>query len=470
MFSTTLREQSPLFARLLHLFDCLLAVGLLAALVFWYQVPWSIYYNRLSWIIFFASFISFQSFQLYRSWRGWSFFSELICLVKAWSAVIAVLLFYFFLFKISDAYSRVVFMVWIVTTPVVLFVLHLVVRKALRLFRKNGRNRRHAVVAGAGDLGWQLLKEVESLPWAGIDVVGFFDDKLEDDHPLTVAGRPVLGRIRDIAAYLSTNDIDYVYIALPMRAEKKIFFILRECRSLGARVYLVPDLYVYGLHHAEIQSLGKLLILNFNPHSDWKRGFDVIFSLLILLLASPFMLVIACIIKLSDGGPVLYAHERITSRGRRFKCLKFRTMRVGADKELETILASDPALSEEWEKHFKLKDDPRITRIGRFLRRSSIDEFPQFINVLKGDMSVVGARPIVGRELREYYTDNSAGLYCSMKPGITGPWQVGKRSDIDDYNERVGLDDWYILNFSLWTDIKIIGKTVVSLFKGKGAY
>jgi len=469
MLSTTLREQSPLFARLLHLFDCLFAVGLLAALVFWYQVPWSIHYTRICWIVFFACFISFQSFQLYRSWRGWSFFSELICLLKAWSAVFGLLLFYFFLFKIAEAYSRVVFMVWMIMTPVLIFILHLVARKALRFFRRNGKNRRHAVVAGAGDLGRQLLKEVESLPWAGIDVVGFFDDKLDDDHPLTVAGRPVLGRIRDIADYLSKNDIDYVYIALPMRAEKKIFSILRECRSLGARVYLIPDLYLYGLHHAEIQSLGKLLILNFNPHSDWKRGFDVVFSLLALLLASPLMLVIALLIKLGDGGPMLYAHERITTRGRKFKCLKFRTMRVGADQELAALLASDPTLEEEWEKHFKLKDDPRITRMGRFLRRTSLDELPQFINVLKGDMSVVGARPIVGRELREYYK-NSAGLYCSMKPGITGPWQVGKRSDTDDYDERVRLDDWYILNSSLWTDMKIIVKTVVALFKSKGAY
>jgi lipopolysaccharide/colanic/teichoic acid biosynthesis glycosyltransferase len=176
------------------------------------------------------------------------------------------------------------------------------------------------------------------------------------------------------------------------------------------------------------------------------------------------------LIKLGDGGPVLYAHERITSRGRKFKCLKFRTMRVGADQELAALLADDPALREEWEKHFKLKDDPRVTRIGRFLRHASLDEFPQFINVLKGDMSVVGARPIVGRELREYYKNDSAGLYCSMKPGVTGPWQVGKRSDTDDYDERVRLDDWYILNSSLWTDVKIIVKTVAALFKGKGAY
>jgi exopolysaccharide biosynthesis polyprenyl glycosylphosphotransferase len=469
ILATTLREQSPFFARLLHLLDCLFATGLLAALVFWFQVPWSKDYSHLCWIAFFTCFISFQSFQLYRSWRGWSFFSEFICLLKAWAAVIATLLCYFFLWKISPAYSRAVFIVWMAATPLLIFIIHLIIRKVLRLFRRTGRNKRHAVIAGAGDLGRQLLQEVESLPWAGINVVGFFDDKIEDDQPMTVAGRPVLGRIRDIAGYLREHDVDYVYIALPMRAEKKIFSILRECRSLGAGVYLVPDLYVFGLHHAELQSLGRLLILNFNPNNDWKRCFDIVFSLLALIFMSPFMLVIALAIRLGDGGPAFYGHERITTRGRKFNCLKFRTMHVGADQELAALLAADPALREEWEKSFKLKNDPRVTRIGRFLRRASLDEFPQFINVLKGDMSVVGARPIVGRELRQYYKD-SAGLYCSMKPGITGPWQTGLRSDTGDYDERVRLDDWYILNSSLWTDVKIICKTAIALFKGKGAY
>jgi exopolysaccharide biosynthesis polyprenyl glycosylphosphotransferase len=260
-----------------------------------------------------------------------------------------------------------------------------------------------------------------------------------------------------------------VYIALPMRAEKKIFRILRECRSLGARIYLVPDLYVYGLHHAEIQSLGELLILNFNPNTEWKRGFDIIFSLMAIIGTLPLTLLIALIIKLSDGGPVFYRHKRITAAGKTFNCLKFRTMRVGADKELEKILAENEELRKEWESSYKLKHDPRITTIGHFLRKTSLDEFPQFINVLRGDMSVVGARPIVGNELNDFYKE-SAGRYCSMKPGITGPWQVGRRSNIDEYDERVKMDDWYILNYSLWTDIKIIIKTVYCMFKGNGAY
>ncbi len=469
MLSMNLREQSSLIARILHLFDCCLVIGYFSALVVWYRVPWSPYYTRLVVITFVLCFISFQSFQLYRSWRGWKYFLEFLVIIKAWLAVIGVLLFYFFIFKISEGYSRVVFLVWSLTTPFLLFLIHIAARKALRKIRTNGKNVRRAVVVGAGELGINLVKEVEEMPWSGIEVLGFFDDKVDEETVSEVYGKPLLGNISAINDYLEQHEIDYVYIALPMRAEKKIFTILRECRSLGARIYLVPDLYVFGLHHAEIQSLGELLILNFNPHTEWKRGFDLLFSLTVLFFLSPFLVIIAMLIKLSDGGPVFYRHKRITDAGKSFNCLKFRTMRVGAANELEKILAENDKLREEWNQNFKLKNDPRITTIGHFLRRTSLDEFPQFINVVRGQMSVVGARPIVGDELNNFYKE-SAGRYCSMKPGITGPWQVGRRSDGDEYEERVRMDDWYILHYSLWTDIKIILKTVYCMVKGKGAY
>jgi exopolysaccharide biosynthesis polyprenyl glycosylphosphotransferase len=469
MLSVNLREQSSLIARFLHLFDCLLVVGYLWLLVVWYRVPWSPYYSRLVIISFILCFISFQSFQLYRSWRGWKYFLELIVVLKAWGAVIGLVLFYFFIFKISIAYSRVVILVWSISTPFIIFCIHVVARKILRLVRSNGKNVRRAVVVGAGDLGVNLVREVESMPWSGIEVLGFFDDKIDEHETTEVYGKPILGNIDSITEYLEQHNIDYVYIALPMRAEKKIFKILRECRSLGARIFLVPDLYVYGIHHAEIQSLGEMLILNFNPHTEWKRSFDIIFSITVLIATLPITFLVGLLVKLSDGGPVFYRHKRITAAGKSFNCLKFRTMRVGADKELEKLLAADELLKEEWEHSYKLKNDPRITRIGRILRKTSLDEFPQFINVVRGDMSVVGARPIVGNELSEFYKE-SAGRYCSMKPGITGPWQVGRRSDVNEYEERVRMDDWYILNYSLWNDIKIIAKTVYCVFKGKGAY
>ncbi len=456
-------------ARLLHLVDCLLVVGYLAALVYWYRVPWSEHYTRLVIITFVLCLVTFQSFQLYRSWRGWKFYKEFYVIIRAWATIVGLLLFYFFIFKISVAYSRVVFLIWSTTTPILVFLLHMSARKVLRFYRQRGKNIRRAVIAGAGDLGLSLIRELETIPWAGIEVMGFFDDKVSEEPRLARMGKQVLGDISMLPEYLRNNAIDYVYIALPMRAERKIFSILRECRSLGARIYLVPDLYVFGLHHAEVQSLGKMLILNFNPHTEWKRGFDVFFSLCVLAVGSPLILLISLLIKLEDRGPVIYRHKRITAAGKEFDCLKFRTMRIGADAELQDLLENNPRLREEWEQTFKLKNDPRITRIGKILRKTSLDEFPQFINVLRGDMSVVGARPIVGGELTTFYRE-SAGRYCSMKPGITGPWQVSKRSDIDDYQERVDLDDWYILNYSLWTDIKIILRTVYIMFKRDGAY
>lgn len=473
MLSWNLRERSSLIYKLLHLIDCGVVSLYLAVLVLLYGIEWNPYYTDLEIFTFILCFLSFDSFQLYRSWRGWKYYREFIVILKAWATVVGVLLCYFFLFKISWAYSRAVFMFWSLTTPLLLFCCHLAVRNLLRHFRRQGKNIRHAVIVGAGDLGARMAAYLEQIPWAGIEVVGFFDDKLELRKDLDKINKPLLGKIADVHEYLENNDIDYVYVALPMRAERKIFRILRECRDLGAQIFLVPDLYIFGLHHAEIQSLGDMLVLSFNPASDWKRTFDVVFSSLVLFFGSPLFLLIGLAIKLDSRGPVLYRHKRIMATGREFSCLKFRTMVVDADQQLEKLLEKDPGLAAEWAKKYKLKDDPRITRVGRFLRKNSLDELPQFINVLKGEMSVVGARPIVGRELEQYYKgngDTSAGRYVSMKPGITGPWQVMKRNDMEDYQERVDLDDWYVLNHSLRNDIKIIFKTIRCMFTGKGAY
>jgi len=473
VLSWNLRERSSVIYKLLHILDCSLVCGFLWLLVQWYEVPWSRYYNWLEGVTFVVSFISFQYFQLYRSWRGWKLYREFFVILRAWGTVIGFLLFYFFIFKISEGYSRAVFILWSLTSPFLIFSSHLVVRKILRYFRSKGKNIRHAIIVGAGDLGTRMVQQMEEIPWAGIEVVGFFDDKIETKEGLDVIDKPLLGRINEVRDYLKAHDIDYVYIALPMRAERKIFRILRECRDLGALIYLVPDLYIFGLHHAQIQSLGDMLVLNFNPYSGWKRFFDVIFSNCVLVLTAPLMLCIMLAIKLDSRGPIFYRHRRIMATGREFECLKFRTMYVDADRQLEQLLKDDAELAAEWKKNYKLKNDPRITRVGRFLRRTSLDEFPQFINVLRGEMSVVGARPIVGRELEEYYKgkgEQSAGRYVSMKPGITGPWQVMKRNDMESYQERVDLDDWYVLNYSLGYDIKIIFKTIRCMFNGKGAY
>jgi len=201
----------------------------------------------------------------------------------------------------------------------------------------------------------------------------------------------------------------------------------------------------------------------------WKRGFDIIFSLFALIVSLPIAIPIMIAIKLTDRGPIFYKQKRVGYQGKEFYIYKFRSMYPDADKRLKEILEKDPEAKKEWEKTFKLKNDPRITKIGKFLRKTSLDELPQFINVLKGEMSVVGPRPVIKEELEKYYK-NRAKQYISVKPGITGYWQVESRSNIDNYRQRVAMDVWYIKNKSIWHDIKIIVKTVKVMITGKGAY
>jgi len=199
-----------------------------------------------------------------------------------------------------------------------------------------------------------------------------------------------------------------------------------------------------------------------------KRIFDIGFSIFAILITLPITIPIAILIKLTDGGNIIYGHERIGKGGKKITVLKFRSMYMDAEKKLKEILENDPKAKEEWEKTFKLKNDPRITPIGKFLRKTSLDELPQFINVLKGDMSVVGPRPVVEEELIKYYKEK-ADLYKSVKPGVTGYWQVEGRSDTD-YNERIKMDEYYIKNQSFLLDLKIILKTIKVMITGKGAY
>lgn len=197
-----------------------------------------------------------------------------------------------------------------------------------------------------------------------------------------------------------------------------------------------------------------------------KRSMDIVVSALALVFLSPFFLVLALLTKL-DGGPAFFCHTRIGMNGRRFGCLKFRSMRVDADAVLAKILAEDPVARAEYETFHKLKDDPRVTRIGHFLRRTSLDELPQIINVLIGDMSLVGPRPIVLEELTVRGPD--AAYYNRVRPGLTGLWQVSGRSDVS-FARRIQMEGWYVRNWSLWNDIAILFKTIPILWNSRGAY
>jgi len=204
------------------------------------------------------------------------------------------------------------------------------------------------------------------------------------------------------------------------------------------------------------------------PRRVLKRGFDIVGATVLLMVLSPLFAVIAIAIKRFDKGPIFYQHGRLGRDRAPFKCLKFRTMAIDADKRLARWQDENPDLYEEFQKTFKLRDDPRVTQPGKWLRKTSLDELPQLINVLRGEMSLVGPRPVVESELDQYYGP-AAQLYARVKPGMTGLWQVSGRSDTT-YEERVTYDEWYVLNWSFWYDIVILLRTAQIVLSGKGAF
>ena len=253
-----------------------------------------------------------------------------------------------------------------------------------------------------------------------------------------------------------------------------------------------PEL-VKGLHESDIEfgfvpSLGGMPLANITtnvlfgrnilffqvndnlrrrPLKLFKRLFDIVVSAILLVVLSPLFLVVFILIKREDGGPATYLHRRVGREGREFNCIKFRTMVFDADEHLQRWKETNAILYEEFLKSHKLKGDPRVTPIGRWLRRTSLDELPQLLNVLRGDMSLVGPRPVVQRELEEFY-ESAARLYMSVRPGMTGMWQVSGRSQTS-YAERIAYDEWYILNWSIWYDIVVLAQTVMVVILGQGA-
>jgi exopolysaccharide production protein ExoY len=199
-----------------------------------------------------------------------------------------------------------------------------------------------------------------------------------------------------------------------------------------------------------------------------KRLFDLVFSLAVLICGAPVFFIIALLIKLTSPGPILYKQQRMGQYGSPIFCYKFRSMYKNADKKLKELLASNPKFQEEWNTYYKLKTDPRITPLGDFLRKTSLDELPQFFNVLLGDLSVVGPRPVTEHEIKTYYKDR-ASLILSVRPGITGLWQTSGRNRLS-FDERLILEERYVKERSFILDLKLIAKTIPAMLHSKGAY
>jgi len=336
---------------------------------------------------------------------------------------------------------------------------------ALRLLRRQMRPGQ-VLIVGAGEQGVTVASAIARELSPVLNVLGFVDDELSAD---ALIGLPVLGRVADTAQIVREYGCDEVIIALPSTQYDRIERLVYDLHTLPVRVRIVPDLLKLALVRANVEMLGSIPLIGVRePVIDgvnWaiKRTSDVVISLLALALLWPVMLVIAIAIKLDSAGPVIYSQQRVGENGRLFWTHKFRTMVQGADKMAAAVAIQD----EQGRPIYKRRDDPRVTRVGRFLRRTSLDELPQLFNVLRGEMSLVGPRPEQVFITEQYEPWQRQRL--AVPPGLTGWWQVSGRSDLP-MHLNTQYDLYYIRNYSLWLDLKILLKTIGVVIRGKGAY
>lgn len=366
-----------------------------------------------------------------------------------------------------DVYSQAFALSFIFSIPV--FMLgRVVVRKAFLRTRWWGIP---VIVMGAGITGKMVVDRLLDKPSIGYRPVLMLDD----DPSLTgeYRGVPILKGLEISQRLVETYKFDTAIVAMPGVERKRLSEIIANYVRHFRNYYLIPDYFGVTNLWMSVRDLDGILTVHTEqqlllPHNKViKRFFDIVLSLLGGLLLFPFCVIIALLIKLDSPGPVLYSHTRLGKAGRKIQVLKFRTMYRNSEELLEKLLVDQPELRLEWEQNFKLKNDPRVTRIGRFLRKTSLDELPQLWNVLKGEMSLIGPRPIIMDEV-EKYGDNYE-LLASVKPGLSGLWQISGRSETD-YQDRVAMDIYYIQSWSLWLDLYILLKTFAAVIKGKGAY
>lgn len=327
-----------------------------------------------------------------------------------------------------------------------------------------------AVVFGAGPAGTNVVLALLSNPGLGLKPVAVLDDEAGAHH---VHGVPVLGR-SDLAPLLFEGlRPAYAVFAMPDVPNDRLMSMIDRYGTKFSHVLVIPELQGFSSLWVDSKSVGGMVGLELRQQvlaSDYgvlKRCLDVLLILLGAPVVLPFLIPIACWIKLSSRGPLFYGQKRIGHNGRHFKAWKFRSMVTNADQLLATYLDAHPELREEWERDHKLRNDPRVTLAGKFLRRTSMDELPQLWNVLKGEMSLVGPRPITDQEIVKY--GSAFEVYKRVKGGITGLWQVSGRNDVS-YDERVYWDLFYVRNWSVWLDLCILFRTIATVLFSKGAY
>lgn len=342
-----------------------------------------------------------------------------------------------------------------------------------KILSKTGYLTIPILLVGAGKTAELVKRSLDRMPIATYKIIGYVDDNPKSS---AIAKEYLcLGAFSDVERVIKDTGVQTVLICTPGLESKKLVSLVNRLQLLVKRIAFVPALF--GLPVSNITARGMMeeqaLILRVqnnlarNSNRIMKRIFDIVATVCGGILILPIFAIIAILIYIDFPGPIVFGHKRVGQGGKEFLCYKFRSMVPNAQEALEVYLKENPSAREEWKRNFKLKDDPRVTRIGKFLRKTSLDELPQLWNVLIGDMSLVGPRPIVRDEIVKY-GDYINDFYL-VPPGITGVWQISGRSDTT-YEERVLMDSWYVHNWSVWIDIVYLLKTVLAVAKSKGAY
>lgn len=395
---------------------------------------------------------------------GISFWEETKVILKGNLIAFVIVVLLTFITKTSVQFSRPVIFLAFILSIVSLPMIRRIVRF---LLRRIGLWSKDVVLIGTEKAINQIVCNLKKHPDWGFNPVGV----------LLPHGAGDPGNIKVLGAieHMETVSIasDEVIVAMPELSREKLVEVVEKATKIAPVVKVLPDLYGLASAGVRTHDLDGMLLLEMEDrlarvqNRAIKRTFDIVLSLFGLVVLSPLFLILAVLIKINSRGPVFFGHTRLGKGGRIFTCYKFRTMVENAQEVLEEVLVDNPEARTQWEKDFKLKEDPRITKVGAFLRKTSLDELSQLWNVLKGEMSLVGPRPIVSDEVEKY--GEKSRYFFKVTPGITGLWQVSGRNDID-YDERVLLDEYYAKNWSLWLDIEIIIRTFGAILKSKGAY
>lgn len=440
--------------------EAIVICGLLYLLSDHFHPQWSELYDVVAVVTTLAYLVLGRYQGLYSSWRGASPLAEVFAIGKVWLLLVVALLLAAYALKVSSNYSRATMLSWFLLTPLCLVSLRLSVRLGLRYFRADGRNIRRVVIAGSGHGGKLLAQSIINNPWVGMRLEGYYDDEAPvGTQPDPELPATVLGNLEQLIFDARTGNYDGIYIALAGKDEDKLKALMRELANSSIPVNYVPDLFTFDLMNARVYDIAGIPTISvYDSPLDGmgrllKRLEDIVISAAILSVIAMPLIVIAMAIKLTSKGPVIFRQQRYGLGGQPISVWKFRSMSV----------------TEEGDKARQAtRNDPRVTPLGSVLRKTSLDELPQFINVLQGSMSIVGPRPhpiALNEEFREQI--DGYMLRHIIKPGITGWAQVnGWRGETDTHEKmakRIEFDLHYIRNWSLLLDLRIIGLTV---FKG----